>query len=334
MTTFSSLPKTELHLHLDCSLSYDVVSRIAPSITRDAYERDFIAPAKCTSLADFLARAPSGIALMQTGEQLRLVTEDLVDQLARDNVIYAEVRFAPHQHTERGLTPERVVAAVEAALGSASEAKGVETRLILCTLRHFTAEQSMETVRLVEQFRGTRVVALDLAADEAGFPLDAHAPAYAYAAERGLARTAHAGEARGAESVWETLERLRPSRIGHGVRSVEDPQLVEHLKANDIHLEVCPTSNVQTDVCAAMADHPVDRLYRAGVSVGINTDARTMVDVTLDDEYARLGATFGWTSEQLLACNLNAVRAAFIPDALKRALADRLVVAYGREGAP
>ncbi len=333
MTKFRSLPKTELHLHLDCSLSYEVVSRIAPSITRDAYTRDFVCPAKCTSLADFLTRAPSGIALMQTEEQLRLVTEDLVDQLARDNVIYAELRFAPHQHTERGLTPERVVAAVDEALGSASEANGVETRLILCTLRHFTAEQSMETARLVEQFRGTRVVALDLAADEAGFPLDAHAPAYAFAAERGLARTAHAGEARGAESVWETLERLRPSRIGHGVRSVEDPRLVEHLKANDIHLEVCPTSNVQTDVCAAMADHPVDRLYRAGVSVGINTDGRTMVDVTLDDEYAKLKATFGWTSEHLLTCNLNAVRAAFIPNALKQELAARLVEAYGREGA-
>jgi adenosine deaminase len=326
----TSLPKTELHLHLDCSLSFDVVSRIAPSVTREEYERDFIAPARCTSLADFLTRAPKATALMQTEEQLRLVSGDLVAQLARDGVIYAEVRFAPLLHTDRGLAPERVVEVVEGALGRACEASGIEARLILCTLRHYTAEQSMETVRLVERFRDTRVVALDLAADEAGFPLTAHIPAFQYAVERGLARTAHAGEARGAESVWETLEHLRPSRIGHGVRSVEDPRLLEHLKANDIHLEVCPTSNVQTNVCESIAGHPVDRLYRAGVSVSINTDARTITKVTLEQEYEKLRETFGWSAVDLLACNLNAVRAAFVPDALKERLADRLRAAYGR----
>ena len=220
----SLLKKVELHLHLDCSLSFEVVSRIKPSITREEYEQEFTAPAKCTNLADFLKRAPKGINLMQTENELRLVTEDLFHQLQRDNVLYAEIRFAPLQHTGNGLRPEEVVKIVEDAASKASEATGIETRLILCTLRHFTEEQSLQTVQLVERFRGTRVAALDIAADEAGFPIDAHIPAFRYAIDRNIPRTAHAGEASGPESVWETLKYLRPSRIGHGVPG-NDPDM-------------------------------------------------------------------------------------------------------------
>ena len=133
-------------------------------------------------------------------------------------------------------------------------------------------EQSLQTARRVDQFRGTPVVALDLAADEAGFPLTNHIPAFAFARERGIPRTAYAGEARGAESVWETLEKLQPTRIGHGVRSIDDPVLLAELKERGIHLEVCPSCNVQINLFETYADHPVDRLFRAGVSVGINTD--------------------------------------------------------------
>src|SRR5271165_5786575 len=110
---FRSLPKIELHLHLDCSLSYRAVSALAPSVTPEEYQRDYIAPARCANLADFLSRAPMGYRLMQTEDALRLVTEDVFQQLVEDGVIYAEIRFAPLLHTEHGLSPERVVAAVE-----------------------------------------------------------------------------------------------------------------------------------------------------------------------------------------------------------------------------
>src|SRR5215467_8609363 len=149
---FKVYPKVELHLHLDCSLSYNVVRRINPSITEEAYRHDFIAPAKCTNLADFLTRAPRGIALMQTAEQLRLVVFDLFEQFQRDHLLYAEIRFAPLLHTDRGLSPEQVVEIVEAATSYACASTGIEARLILCTLRHFSAAQSLQTARLVEQF--------------------------------------------------------------------------------------------------------------------------------------------------------------------------------------
>lgn len=321
-------PKIELHLHLDCSLSYEAVSAIDPTISLEAYRRDFVAPAKCLNLADFLTRAPRAIALLQTAEHLRLAVKDVFARLQRDHVLYAELRFAPLLHIEQGLTPEEVVAAVEEATVGASAATGIEAGLLLCTLRHYTAGESMQTVRLVERFRGTRVVGLDIAGDEAGFPLDAHIPAFQYAIQHGIARTAHAGEARGADSVRETLQHLHPSRIGHGVRSVEDAVLLDVLRAQGIHLEICPASNIQTNMYATYADHPIDRLYRQGLSLGVSTDTRTITPITLSQEYERLHATFGWGKEEFLRCNRNALQAAFLPAEKHAELARRLEEAF------
>jgi adenosine deaminase len=319
-----SLPKIELHLHLDCCLSFDAVSDLRPGTTWEAYRNDFVGAARYKDLADFLRIIDNSLALMQTEEGLRRVTEDLFPRLKKDNVIYAEIRFAPLLHLRQGLTPERVVRIVEESVSGSVEKTGIEARLILCTLRHFTEEQSMKTVELVEKFRGTRVTALDLGADEAGFPIAAHIPAFRYARERGIPFTAHAGEAKGPESVWETLEHFQPSRIGHGVRSIEDPVLVEELKNKNIHLEVCPTCNVQIGVFDRYADHPIDRLYHAGVSVGINTDARTITNISLSDEYEKLRQVFGWGAGHFFRCNRGALAAAFLPGPQKRALEEKL----------
>ncbi|HXP79683.1 MAG TPA: adenosine deaminase [Verrucomicrobiae bacterium] len=313
------LPKIELHLHLDCSLSYQAVSALAPSVSREEYQRDFIAPTRCANLADFLSRAPKGFQLMQTEDSLRLVTEDVFRQLIEDGVIYAEIRFAPLLHTERGLGPERVVAVVERSVDRLIRVTGMQAGLILCTLRHFTEAQSLLTAELVEKFRGSRVVALDLAGDEAGFPLDAHIGAYRYAREHGLHRTAHAGEALGPESVWETLRLLDPQRIGHGTRSIEDSKLVEHLRSKRIHLELCPTANVQIiPSIGNMEEHPIDHLCRAGVSLNVNSDSRMLTPTTLTAEYESLSRAFNWTGQELLQTNLLGLDAAFVNDEVKK----------------
>jgi adenosine deaminase len=326
------LPKIELHLHLDCSLSYSVVSRLDSSVTLGQYEREFIAPPLCTSLADYLTRAPRGFQLMQDEAAMRLVVEDLFEQLAGDGVVYAEIRFAPLLQTGRGLRPEAVVAAVDRATETCIRSTGIEARLILCTLRHFSAAQGLETSRLVEDFRGSRVAALDLAGDEKSFAVDAHVPAFRHAIEHGLSRTAHAGEASGAESVWETLRAFQPSRIGHGVRSAEDASLLDHLRAEKIHLEICPSSNVQTRAVPSYAAHPVDSLYRSGVPLGISTDARTITNISLSGEYGRLRDHFGWGPNEFLACNLEALRAAFVEDSVKHSLSQKLKAAYSESG--
>jgi adenosine deaminase len=196
-------------------------------------------------------------------------------------------------------------------------------------LRPFDQKQSMETAGLVLRFRGTRVAGFDMAADEAGYSIEPHIPAFRFAAEHNIPCTSHAGEARGPESVWETLKELRPRRIGHGVRSIEDPALVTHLQKEGIHLEVCPTCNIQTDVFPGYKDHPIHRLFEMGCSVGVNTDARTMVNITLSQEYQKLHETFGWTQEHFFKCNSNAIRASFTSEDEKRGLLGRLAEEYG-----
>ena len=318
------LPKVELHVHLDCCLSFDAVSKLKPGLTQEEFARDFIGIPKYKDLANFLKIIDNSLDLLQDEKALRLAVEDLFQQFAADNMIYAEIRFAPFLHLGRGLTPARVVEIVEDSVSRCVADTGIEAGIILCTLRHYSEEQSLATAKLLEQFQGSRVVALDLSADEAGFPIDVHVPAFRFAREKGFYITAHAGEARGPESVRETLARFNTSRIGHGVRSIEDPELVKELKEQHIHLEVCPSCNIQIDVFDTYQDHPIDRLYHAGVSVGINTDARSITNITLTDEYERLQEVFGWGAEHFLTCNRNALEAAFIPRVKKDALKKRL----------
>ena len=325
---YRQLPKIELHLHLDCSLSYKVVQQINPAITEEEYRSSFVAPPKCSDLNDYLTRAVKGFELMQTREQLRLVTLDLFEQLKADQVIYAEIRFAPLLHIAGGLDPATVVQTVNDAVSEGIVATGVQAGLILCTLRHYNEAQSMETIRLAEQFKGTHVLGFDIAGDEAGYPVTAHIKAFELAHELGIPCTAHAGEAAGPASVKDTLQSFHPSRIGHGVRSAEDIGLLDQLKTHDIHLEVCPTSNVQTNVVDTIRDHPLDRIYRHGVSMSLNTDCRTISDVNLSGEYNRVESVFQWRKEDFLHCNLEAIRHAFCDEQLKIKLSQQIRDAY------
>ena len=323
-----NLPKIELHLHLDCSLSFDVVKKIKPSVTLQEYQESFIAPAKCIDLADYLTRAVKGYELMQTKEQLQWVTFDLFKQLKEDNVVYAEIRFAPLLHTLKGLTSEEVVEIVDQAVCECTEHFKIEAGIILCTLRHYNEEQSMETVGLVKRFKGTKVVGFDIAADEAGFPIDNHIKAFGFAKDNDIKCTAHAGEAKGPESIWETIENFYPLRIGHGVRSAEDGELLQFLKKNKIHLEVCPTSNIQVNVFDKIEDHCVDKIFNFGISMSINTDTRTISNVTLEKEYQLLTKIFNWEKDHFKKCNLEAIEHSFATEEVKRKLKLQIEKAY------
>ena len=325
---YHSLPKVELHLHLDCSLSYKLVKQLRPEVTWEVYRHSFVAPEKCPDLADYIKRAAAAIELMQTRENLKLVVEDLFEQLQQDSVIYAELRFAPFEHVHQGLSAEEVVQAINRSVESCIKHTGIQAGIILCTLRHYSAESSMATVELVNKLKGTRVVGFDIASDEAGYPIDNHVRAFDYAIKNEINCTAHAGEAKGPESVWETLEHFRPKRIGHGVRSAEDDRLIEFIKNKNIHLEVCPTSNVQTNVFHKITDHNIDLLYRQGVSLSVNTDCRTISDVTLASEYQLLKQIFGWQQRDFYHCNLEAIKHAFTSQRVKQTLLKKLKAGF------
>ena len=327
------LPKIELHLHLDCSLSFDAVQRLKPGISEAEYRQRFLPPPETSDLADILQYTAAPLALLQSEDGLREAVRDLFAQLQKDNVVYAEMRFAPLLHLEGGLGAEEVVEIVSDCAATGSHETGIGCGIILCTCRHFSEAQSLCTVRLVDRYlQDTKVCGFDIACDEAGFPIDAHRSAFEIAIQKEIPRTAHAGEALGAESVWETLEHFRPHRIGHGVHSIEDEALVAYLAEQEILLEVCPTSNIMIGAYPAYADHPVDPLYRAGVLVGINTDTRTLTPVTLTEEYVKLSRTFGWGAEEFYQCNLNALSHAFSGDSEKERLDEILSSGYGPAG--
>lgn len=311
--TWKSYPKVELHLHLDCSIGYDAARRLRPGMTLAEFEREFVAPPRCKDLAEFLSCVAPSVSLMQTETALRLSVESLFRQLADDGVVYAEIRFAPMLHLER-LSPESVVETVLTAVKEQESKHDIKAGVILCTLRHFDETKSLQTANLVKRYARDGVVAIDLAADESAYSVDSHVRAFHLVQEAGLHTTAHAGEARGADSVWETLNWLRPERIGHGVRSIEDELLVDHLARANIHLEICPTCNIQIRVFDSLPSHPIDRFIERGVSVGINTDARTVVGTTLSEDYHRLEQTMGWKRADFDQANAHAAEASFASD--------------------
>ena len=316
---FNKNKKVELHIHLDCSLSYDVVKKINPKITNHQFNNEFIG-STCSCLKDYIKCADRAVEIMQTKKQLELVTSDLFKQLKKDNVIYAEIRFAPLLHLKGGLSSTEVVKIISQITKNESIKTGIEAGLILCTLRHYSAEQSMETVNLVNDFKGSNVIGFDLAADEAGYPIKNHIKAFKFANDNKIHCTAHAGEALGPESIIETLDLLKPKRIGHGVRSFEDPNLIERLKKENIHLELCLTSNMVTKVYKYFFNHPIDELYKKNLSISINSDGRTISNTNLCKEYSLISKHFMWDDNDFLNCNINAINASFASEKLKSKL--------------
>jgi len=325
---FKNLPKIELHIHLDCSLSYETVKRLRPDTTIDDFNNNFKASKSCSSLKQYIKCADNAISLMQSKESLELVMEDFFNQLIEDNVIYCEIRFAPLLHTEEGLNSREVLNIICNSMNILSKESGVITGLILCTLRHYSKEQSMETVKLVEEFKGKGVLGFDIAADEAGYPLDNHIDAFKYAMQNDINCTAHAGEAKGPESIWETIDKLKVKRIGHGVKCIKDPKLVKVLSENNYHLEVCVSSNIKTKTFNKIEDHPISQINKSSISMSINTDGRTISDTDLTNEYELISKKFGWSIEEFKKCNLEAIKHAFISDEIKTLLTHKINKEY------
>lgn len=321
-----AMPKVELHLHLDCCLSYEAAAKLSPGLTRGQYEQDFTGPDRVNGLTDFLSRTLNHVALLQTRDGLVTCVEDLAAQLERDNVIYAELRFAPAQHTRLGLATGEVVQIVAEAIEALRGSSPVTMRLLLCSLWHLPLADSLAVLDLVERFRPAGTVAgFDIAGNDAHPEKRLHYPALRRARDRGIPLTVHAGEAGPGSDVDETLRLFAPARIGHGVHAAGDPDLVGRLAVAGTHLEICPSCNVQLGLYPRLAAHPLPVLYERGVSVGISTDQRSVTPTTLTREYARVAQAFpSWGQADFTACNVNAARASFADERTKAAILDRL----------
>jgi adenosine deaminase len=329
LETIRDLPKVELHVHLDCSVRPRTAGELAAQqgrVVPDELETALICPPICNSLADYLSRVDAALALLQTGPALERVAYELVEDMAREHIFYAEIRYAPQLCTRSGLSMQEVIDAVSAGLQAAKQAYGVSTGQIICCLRHDPSSLSHEVAQYaISNWRPGKVVGLDLAADEALYPGFPHRTAFRLARGVGMPRTVHAGEAAGPASIREAISLLGAQRLGHGVRLAEDESLFQTVIDQHIALEMAPTSNVQTRAVRSLADHPIDRFMRRGLPVTVNTDGRTTSDTTLTQEFLRLSQQFGWGLAEIQRAVLNAVDAAFVDQATRLELRDTVL---------
>ncbi|RAM37098.1 adenosine deaminase [Arthrobacter globiformis] len=364
-----SLPKVSLHDHLDGGLRPATIIELAeavghtlPSTDPTALGEWFRESADSGSLVRYLETFDHTVAVMQTKEGLVRVAKEFVEDLADDGVVYGEVRWAPEQHLQNGLTLDEVVEAVQEGLEAGVEAvaetgREIQVGQLITAMRH--ADRGQEIAELAVRHRDKGAVGFDIAGAEDGFLPSRFRDAFTYLAENNFPATVHAGEAAGLDSIQSALVDGRALRLGHGVRIAEDimvefdeddaddedsdniglvtlGNLSSWIRDRGIALEICPSSNLQTGAIAAFGEgiesHPLDMLYQLGFNVTINTDNRLMSGVTLTDEFELLVETFDYDLDDLLELTLNAAEASFLPLEEKEALVEYINGAYGDLG--
>lgn len=328
-------PKVLLHDHLDGGLRPASVVELAAQCgyeglpTTDPAELAdwFVADAPRRDLVRYLEGFTHTVAVMQTREALVRVARECVEDLARDGVVYAEVRFAPELHIERGLELDEVVEAVLEGFAAGvaiakAEGRAIVVRALLTAMR--TAARSLEIAELAVRYRDVGVAGFDVAGPEAGYPPTRHLDAFLLVQRENFHATLHAGEAFGLPSIWQALQWCNAERLGHGVRLVDDitvepdgevslGRLANYVRDRRIPLELCPTSNVHTGVAPTLDQHPIGLFRRLNFRVTINTDNRLMSGVTLSSEMARCSEAFDWDWVDLRWLSINAMKSAFFP---------------------
>jgi adenosine deaminase len=328
-----AVPKVLLHDHLDGGLRPQTVLELAreigyqdlPGDNVEELTRRLTEGAHRGHLEVYLDAFRHTVAVMQTPDALRRVAAECAEDLAADGVVYAEVRFAPELHTDRGLSLDQVVEAVLAgfAEGSANAARDghrITVYALLTAMR--TAARSLEIAELAVRYRDHGVVGFDIAGAEAGWPPSRHLDAFQYLKRENFHITIHAGEAFGLPSIWEAVQWCGTERLGHGVRIVDDIEispegnvrlgrLAAYIRDRRIPLEMCPTSNVQTGAATSIAEHPIGILRQLQFRVTVNTDNRLMSQVTLSSEFGRLAEVFGYGWSDVEWLTINAMKSAF-----------------------
>jgi aminodeoxyfutalosine deaminase len=298
------LPKAELHVHLEGSVEPETLHELDPSTPLDEFRALYRYPDFDAFLKAFGAVGKR----LRTPEDYALVTRRLLECLAAQNVRYAEIILAAGVV----LWKEQDFASIFDAVSEAAAESPVAVRWILDAVRQFGVKPAMQVAEFAAARIGRGVVAYGIGGSEERGPAAWFQEVFAFAKRAGLRLTAHAGESMGPESIWAALE-LGAERIGHGIRAIDDPVLLAHLRDHDTPLEICMTSNVVTGVVARLEDHPVRKLYDAGVPIVLNTDDPAMFRCSLVEEYRLAARVFGFTKEQLQGIAENGFRYAFTP---------------------
>src|SRR5215471_6539425 len=325
-----AVPKVLLHDHLDGGLRPGTIIELAAETgydglpTRDPQEltKVLTAGAFRGHLKLYLDAFRHTVGVMQTKDALRRVAAECAEDLASDGVVYAEVRFAPELHTERGLSLDEVVEAVLDGFSRGSKSRPIRVYALLTAMR--TAARSLEIAELAVKYRDRGVVGFDIAGAEEGWPPSRHLDAFQYIHRENFHITIHAGEGFGLPSIWEAVQYCGTERLGHGVRLAEDIEitpdgavrlgrLASYVRDRRIPLEMCPSSNVQTGAAISIDRHPLRLLRQLQFRVTVNTDNRLMSQITLSSEFEALVREFGYGWSDIEWLTINAMKSAFAP---------------------
>ncbi|HDU8343626.1 TPA: adenosine deaminase [Proteus mirabilis] len=323
----TQLPLTDLHRHLDGNIRPETILDLAQqhNIALPAYELETLRPhVQITknepSLVSFLQKLDWGVAVLADLDACRRVAYENVVDVANAGIDYAELRFSPYYMAMKHQLPiEGVVEAIIDGVQSALHTYDVEIRLIGILSRTFGENACQQELNGLLKHQD-KITALDLAGDELGFPGHLFQPHFNRARDTSWKITVHAGEAAGAESIWHAIKELGASRIGHGVKAIEDPRLMDYLAEHQIGIESCLTSNIQTSTIASLAQHPLKKFLEHGIIASINTDDPAVEGIELKHEYTVAAPAAGLTAAQIRQAQINGLTMAFISQAERDAL--------------
>ena len=327
-----SLPKVELHIHIEGSLEPELIFELAcrnrielPFADVEAIRQAY----QFKDLQSFLDIYYRGADVLRRERDFYDLTWAYMQRAAADNVRHTEIFFDPQAHTERGIAFDTVVAGISSALEAARRELGVSSRLIMCFLRHLSAGAAMETLEQALDHRD-RIVAVGLDSSEAGHPPRKFQNVFDRARSEGFLSVAHAGEEGPPDYIWQALELLAVSRIDHGVRCQEDDRLVRHLRERQVPLTVCPLSNVKLGVFPRLEDHNLKWLLDAGLCVTVNSDDPAYFGGYIGENFLQTQRALGLDREQLTRLSRNAIEASFLDAPDKQRLAAELHACIGR----
>lgn len=287
MDDLSQMKKYDLHCHLDGSLSVECIRNMAKQagvfIEENGLEEQLKADSTCISLAEYLTKFDLPLKCLVTEENFAAAVKDVMRTAALENTEYLEIRFAPMLSVNENLTAGQIIEGALKGLKQGEKEYGIRGSLILCGMRHMPPERNVELVKTAGDYYGFGVSAVDLAGDEAAFPVKQQEAMFRTAKDIGIPFTIHAGECGSSQSIWDALE-LGASRIGHGIAAMKDEKLMKYCAERQIPFELCPSSNLQTKAVKSMEEYPLLKFLEAGIPVTINTDNRTVSDTSITKE--------------------------------------------------
>jgi aminodeoxyfutalosine deaminase len=307
-----SLPKAELHLHLEGSTTPATLLTLRERHGKPGTLAEVEELYRYRDFTGFLVAFKAITEDLQTAEDYELVTYQLMDKLKAESISHAEVYVSVGVCLWRKQDFDAIFEGLQRGRQRGERDFGVSLLWIFDAVRQFGVEAARQVFELAVRHRDRHVVGIGIGGDEQKAPPELFRDAYSYAADNGLRLTAHAGETAGPESVWGALN-LRAERIGHGLTAAQDPELVEELATRQIPVEICMTSNLRTGCCPELADHPVRRYFDQGLMITLNTDDPAMFRTSLTQEYQLAQESFGFTDEHLRELARNSFEASFLP---------------------